>query len=59
MFGSGPVSTTIGSGGAHRPRQDVDVIRELRRVLEGKSGGAFTITRSDQTGDLDDLTLAP
>ena len=41
------------------PGQQVDIIGELREVLEGKSGGAFNVSVDDQRRDLDNLAFAP
>src|SRR5258708_4173178 len=39
------------------PCQEVGIIRKLRGVLEGKSGGARSVFRDDQRRDFDDLAL--
>ena len=40
-------------------RQQAGIVGELRGVLEGESGGAFTVSPHDQRRDLDDLALTP
>ncbi len=52
-----------GMGGGSRAescdlRQQIGVVREVRRVHEGKTGGALTPAGDDQRGDLDDLAVA-
>jgi hypothetical protein len=40
-------------------RQQVDVIPELRDVLEGETSGALEVASGDQRGDLPELAIAP